>query len=185
MSLKYKNKIEDIFSLKIESKRINLLVLCEKYIEDIFHNFTDEITYYMVPSTPTDIRETLEFVENAIKTIENKRNLIFTILDKEDNFLGMCGLHNNEELEIGIWLKKEAHGNKYGLESIKAMKEWIDNNIDYKYMIYPVAVDNIASNNIPIKLGAKFHKETNFIAGNGTKFKENIYRLYPSSETTK
>ena len=80
---------------------------------------------------------------------------------KTGEFLGCIGLHHidQNDPEVGIWIKKSAHGSKYGLEAIKALKEWADNYLEYEYIRYPVVGDNIASRKIPEVLGGKVARE--------------------------
>ncbi|MDZ4875470.1 MAG: hypothetical protein CLLPBCKN_004866 [Chroococcidiopsis cubana SAG 39.79] len=60
--------------------------------------------------------------------------------------------------EFGIWLKT-AHGRKYGLEAIRGIKNWAEQNLDYEYFLYPVNRANIASRKIPETLGGKVVRE--------------------------
>ncbi len=61
--------------------------------------------------------------------------------------------------ELGIWLKQAAHGHKYGLEAITAIKNWAIENLDYEYLLYPVDRVNIASTKILERLGGKIFRE--------------------------
>ena len=148
-------KIEDF---KIESERIVLVPISQEYKEVIFREFTDEITLYMFPSTPKEISETEEFIRATLEKVQKKEEIVTVILKKENSeFLGCCGLHriDTKTPEIGIWLKKGAHGYKYGQEAIHALKDWADKNIDYDYLIYPVVKENTASRRVPESLGGE------------------------------
>jgi RimJ/RimL family protein N-acetyltransferase len=78
-------------------------------------------------------------------------------------FLGNCGLHGNDNKaktpEIGIWLKKDAHGQGYGREAVTTLFNWSNKHINLDYFIYPVDRRNIASRKIPESLGGKIIKE--------------------------
>ncbi len=108
------------------------------------------------------MEETEEFIKKSLKGLGDGSDLQLVVLDKATNvFLGCAGLHDldNDNPEMGIWIKKSAHGNKYGREAMTAIKKWADKNIRYKYIRYPVAVQNIASRKIPESLGGKVEKE--------------------------
>jgi ribosomal-protein-alanine N-acetyltransferase len=56
-------------------------------------------------------------------------------------------------VEIGLWLKKSAHGNGYGTETVKTLIEFAEAHLDFEYLLYPVDKDNWISKKIPEKLG--------------------------------
>ncbi|WP_289501078.1 GNAT family N-acetyltransferase [Gloeocapsopsis sp. IPPAS B-1203] len=132
------------------------------YKEVIFSEFTEEITTYMYPCPPQDISETEAFISDSIGEMVDGWGLGLVILKRDSQeFLGCAGLHciNRKNPELGIWLKKTAHGNKYGLEAVTAIKDWADKNLEYKYLRYPVDKANIASRKIAEALGGKIIDE--------------------------
>ena len=61
-------------------------------------------------------------------------------ITKKENgeFLGCCGFHgkgNPRTPELGIWIKKDAHGKKYGREAIKTLTSWVVENIDFDFIV--------------------------------------------------
>jgi RimJ/RimL family protein N-acetyltransferase len=152
-----------------------------KYKENIFLEFTEEITTYTYPRPAKEISETEHFIQESLRKLENNVDLQLVILKKESQeFLGCAGLHriNRKAPELGIWLKKQAHGNKYGLETITAIKYWADANLDYKYLRYPVDRLNIASRKIPEALGGKIAKEYDKINMSGKTLQVLEYRIH-------
>ena len=138
--------------VEIISNRLIQIPISDIFIQQIFENFTSDITKYMYPKSPVNIQETAEFVHNSIIGIENGSNLQLVVLKKENNeFIGCSGIHNigNIDPELGIWVKKSEHGNGYGLEAITILIKWAQENIDFKYLKYPVEKKNIASRRIP------------------------------------
>lgn len=141
-----------------------------KYKEEIFKEFTEEITRYMRPCAPKKLSEIETFIHETTERIENNQELVVTILKQESQeFLGCAGIHevDRKDPELGIWLKKAAHGNKYGLETIAALKSWADTNLSYEYCRYPVDRANIASRKIPEALGGKVVKEFDVLSVGG------------------
>jgi [ribosomal protein S5]-alanine N-acetyltransferase len=107
--------------------------------------------------------------------------LVLAILEEEKSeFLGLAGLHNikSKTPEIGIWIKKSAHGNKYGLEAITAFIHWAKTNIDYTHLRYPVDKRNIASRRIPEMNGGIIMKEYKKINQRGFELDEVEYWIY-------
>lgn len=171
----------DLKSVVIESERLKLVPTSEDYAKDIFKEFTDEITRFMMAKTPRKINETLEFIKASKSAMDNKTELQVVILNKDTGeFIGHGGIRklNTNTPELGIWIKKSAHGNKYGRESIKALKEWAEKNLNYEYLEYPVDRKNVPSRKIAESLGgtiAREFKKKN-MAGNILDTVE--YRIY-------
>ena len=133
--------------------------------EDIFREFTPEITRYMVPTSPDDIQQIRLFIDLSNKGMTNKEDLVLSITrTSNEEFLGVCGLHGKKSPdtpELGIWLKKSAHGESLGREAITNLAAWAQSNLSYNYLLYPVDRDNIASRKIAEHLGGEiFHEKT-------------------------
>lgn len=151
-----------LLSLEISTERLLLQPISIKYKENIFREFTEEITTYMHPRPPQSISETELFISESLLKIQNGDDLIVVILKKDSQeFLGCSGIQkiNSKYPEAGIWLKKLAHGNGYGIETIAALKDWAKSNLDYEYLVYPVDLANIASRRIPERLGGQIFRE--------------------------
>lgn len=147
---------------KFETERLRCEIINQSYAEDIFNSFTSEITTYMYPCPAKKIEETIKFIDDSMKKAENKTTLVFVILDKDNgDFFGCMGLHylDKPAPEIGIWLKKEAHGNAYGREAATEMVKWSKEQLGINKYIYPVDKRNISSRKIPESLCGKIHKE--------------------------
>ena len=178
----------NLLNVEISTNRLLLQPISMKYKKDIFSEFTDEITMYMYPRSPKNISETEAFINESIAKLKNSSNLGLVILNKEyQEFLGCAGIHNITQKypELGIWLKKAAHGNKYGLEAITAIKHWADENLDYKYLCYPVDRANIASRKIPQALGGESVKEYDKINMSRNILHIVEYRIYPNTNNGK
>ncbi len=152
----------NLLNVKILTPRLLLKPISVKYKEVIFSEFTEEVTIYMHPRSPKDISETEAFIKGVTVDLKAGINLGLVILNQgSQEFLGCAGIHGitRKNPELGIWLKKTAHGNKYGLEAITGIKKWADENLDYEYLLYPVDQANIASRKIPESLGGEIFRE--------------------------
>ncbi|MEH2435865.1 MAG: GNAT family N-acetyltransferase [Nostoc sp.] len=80
--------------------------------------------------------------------------------------------------ELGIWLKKSAHGHGFGREAIHVLKDWVDKNLEYNYLSYPVDKRNIPSRKIAESLRGKIFREFQQINKSGYLLDEVEYRIY-------
>lgn len=171
----------DTSNITIETKHLRLEGITLKYQDDIFREFTEEITVHMFPKPAEKIEETIDFIETSIKENKQGSNFQIVILDKQSKeFLGCAGLHHIDRKtpEFGIWLKKSAHGHAYGKEAIIALKEWADHNLDYEYLLYPVVEQNFPSKRIPEFLGGQMTREYDEVGMSGKKLHLLEYRIY-------
>ena len=145
----------------IESRRLKLVAINESHIRDVYTNFTQPISRFMFPQPTGQIDDTEKFVKSSMEGLVAGTNLQLVILDIEnDEFLGCIGLHNigTEDPELGVWIKKSAQSEGYGLEGIRELVKWAKANIDYDHFKYPVDKNNTSSRRIPVTLGGKFMK---------------------------
>jgi len=175
----------DTSNITIETKNLCLKGITFEYKGDIFREFSPEITTHMFPKPADKIEETEEFIETSIKENKEGSNFQIVILDKKSkNFLGCGGVHNIDRKtpELGIWIKKSAHGHGYGKEAIIALKEWADENLNYDYLLYPVVDENLPSRRIPEFFGAKIAREYDEKNMSGKKQHILEYRIYPKKK---
>lgn len=175
----------DLSDERIVSERLLLEPISLEYKEDIFKEFTAEITTYMYPAPAKEVSEVEGFIKASLDKSKEGSNLQFIVLEKKSKeFLGCAGLHHVDRLtpEMGIWLKKDAHGKAYGREAMTAIKEWADKNLDYEYILYPVAEDNIASRKIPESMGGLIEYEYQETGLGGNRFYCLEYRIYPEAD---
>ena len=139
----------------IKTERLILVPVDERFIDDVFENFNESVNIYMYPAVAKNIDETKAVIDGFIEMREKKSDYVYAItLKSTGEFIGLAGLHNlkNEAPELGIWTKKQAHGNHFGREAIGALLK-LAKEMGYKSAIYPVDRRNIASKKIPIFYG--------------------------------
>lgn len=165
---------------KIESERLLLVSSTQAHAPDIFREFTSEITTYMWPLPPEKISDTEDFIRESREKMEVGTDLQLTIFNKDTlEFLGGGGLHSLDKIpEFGIWIKKAAHGHKYGQEAVEAIKKWAGENIEYDYLIYPVAKDNMGSRKLAEAMGGKIFKEWEGTPPSGRKSTFVEYQIF-------
>lgn|SRR3989338_5453440 len=172
----------DTSNIKIETKNLFLKGITLEYQDDIFREFTAEITSYMIPKPAEKIEETITFIKTSIKGNKEGSNLQVVVLDKKsEEFLGCAGLHHVDTKipELGIWIKKSAQGHGYGKEAMVALKDWADSNVEYDYLLYPVVEENYPSKRIPESFGGTIAREYDEVSMSGKNLHMLEYRIYP------
>ena len=170
-----------LLNVSIESARLLQVPIGLHYARDIFEHFTSQITRYMYPCPPANLRETEILIHYSIQDLKNGTDLQLVILDKNTReFLGCSGLHNlrSKTPELGLWLKKEAHHYGYGLEAIGAIVNWAKDNVGFTALKYPVDKRNAPSRRIPEQLQGVPVKEYKKINLSGDELDEIEYWIY-------
>lgn len=167
-------------SITIQTTRLSLIPISRDYAQDIFREFTKDITTFMYPKPADKIEETYRFIDDSIKKNnigEQLQIVIFHTRTKE--FLGCAGLHyiNTRTPELGVWIKKSAHGFGYGREAIAGLENWAQKNLDFDYIKYPVDKRNTPSRKIPESLGGVVATEFKQKNMSGDELDEVEYRI--------
>lgn len=172
--------MKNIANITIETERLLLVPITMHYIEEIFKEFTSEITTYMSPKPAKDISETKKFIQDSIETMNAWNNYQTVILDKiTREFLGCAWLHvdNAKAPELGIRIKKSAHGKKFGREAVTGLSDRAKKNLGFEYLFYPVDKDNISSRKIAESLWGIVQKDAN-----GNEIISNHQTIDPKSQ---
>jgi len=177
----FKQPPVDLTVVQIDGQRISLLPINESYASEIFKEFDSEITRYMLPKPAGNIEETLTFIHNSLDGMREGKELVLVVTKRDDGeFLGCCGLHgrgNPRTPELGIWLRKDAHGKKFGREAIQTLISWAAEHIDFDYAIYPVDKANAPSRKIAESLGGSIFEEKKMKTISGRYLDEVVYRI--------
>lgn len=186
MPLLYRLRPENFRLLVIESDRLRLRAISDEYTPEIYRHFTADVTRYMLPAPASDIRQTRAFVASALIGLDRGDDLHFVICRRDnDEFMGVCGLHGEgaaSEPELGIWLKKSAHGNRYGREAISVLRGWAVMHLEFERLIYPVDRRNIPSRRIAEALGGSVVDERKVMSVGGLELDEVVYGIPPEGE---
>ena len=177
----------DITKFRLTTKNLLLVPISLDYTEDIFREFTPDITVYMFPQPYKNINETISYIKYAIKTNNEGSNLKLVVLSKTgEAFLGCASINSidTDTPEFGIWIKQSAHGNSYGKEVIYALKKWADENLHYGYLLYPVADANLPSRRIPESLRGIVAREYDDANKIGKILHCLEYQIYPDETGT-
>lgn len=180
--LTFQKPVPTFENLVITSQRVSLIPISERFAEDVYQEFSEEITRYMMPPPPQDISETLEFIRSSIEGMQRREEFVFVIVDTEGQFLGCAGLHARESSrtpELGIWIKKSAHGSALGRESMHCLHVWASDYLIVDSFTYPVDKKNISSRRIAEALGGSVYQEQEIISLSGHVLDEVVYQIPP------
>jgi len=149
-------------NIRVDTTRLKIEPVSDTYKVDICNEFTAEVTKFM-PFNPTgDLSAIEDFLQSSLLEMKNGTGLHFCIILKETNeFLGCCGIYNIDTniIEVGLWVKKTAQEKGYGTETVEALIDFAEQNLEYDYLVYPVDKENLASRAIPVKFGFLLAKE--------------------------
>ncbi len=166
---------------KIETNRLRIFPMSEKYIEDVYRGLTIKNTEFMRIVVSDNITRTRQWYESISKEMKDGSDFTIAITNKKTGeFIGGGGLHHidNPAPTISIWIKESVHGNGYGKEAVEAIIAWAESNLKYDYLIYPVAVRNIASCKIAESIGGKLYKKFYVKNGVNKRMLAAEYRIY-------
>ncbi len=172
----------DLSNVTITTSRLLLVSVSERYAKNIFDELTPEVTKYMFPAPAKTLDDTLQFITTSTTALKSGQSLNVTVLKKDtQEFLGGAGLNHVKSgaPELGIWIKRSAHGNRYGQEAILGLKQWADLHLQYDHLIYPVDKYNIASCKIAASLGGVIKKEYKKTNQSGRELDVVEYWIYP------
>lgn len=154
--------MENKENITIETERLLLVPITMQYAQEIFKEFTPEITTYMFPKSADDISETENFIKDAMQKMEQWKELQIVILDKATKeFLWCWGMHKitTKTPEPGIRIKKWAFGKKIWREAVAWLADRAQKSLDVDYLFYPVDKDNIPSRKIAESLWGIVQKD--------------------------
>ncbi|HVT59389.1 MAG TPA: GNAT family N-acetyltransferase [Thermoanaerobaculia bacterium] len=167
--------------LRITTDRLVLVPVGPAHRTDIFREFTPELTIYMAAAPAAEIGDTDRFIRESIARMERDEEIVCAVLARRsDELLGVTGLHriHTPTPELGVWIKRGAHGNGYGREAVAALKAWADQHLEVEYIRYPVAAANRASRKIAEALGGELVREFEDANHAGIRMPWTEYRFY-------
>ncbi len=168
-------------SVILNSERLMLSPLSRAFAEDIFKEFTADITRYMVPEPAGHINDICTFIDISRKKMMAGDQLVMAILEAETvQFSGVCAINGKEQgvaAELGIWLKKSAQGKRLGREAVTLLVQWAKDNLTLSHLVYPVDKNNIPSRKIAESLGGVVVSEGQRKSLSGNHLDELVYQI--------
>ena len=125
---------------------------------EVFTCISPEITRFTAWEAPTSEEAFAEVWQNWLPAMEDGSELTLVPRSRDDRrCLGILGVHaiNSETPELGIWLRRDVHGKRFGHELIGAVARWVSKTQPVRYFEYPVAEENVASRRIAEAYGGE------------------------------
>ena len=164
-----------------ETERLVIRPFNLSYLEEYAREFTAEITKYQFPDPFPDMETANRVMSGFVKEMEEGNMLELVILGQKDEFLGCIDVFGirEETPEVGIWLKRSAHGMGYGYEALGAVVDELNKVGKYRYYTYELDVRNAAS----VRLVEKFPFEKGdyeeITTNSGKALHSQVYHILP------
>ena len=147
---------------------------------DVFACISPEITRHMAWEPPKSPEHFAEVWTAWISSMADSSELYFVARERNGGkCLGIVGVHALASCtpELGIWLRPEVHGRRFGHELIGAVLKYVSASRTVRYFEYPVAEENIASRRIAEAFGGTVEdKRVN------PKYASVVYHIPPRTE---
>lgn len=152
----------DLSQTSLETSRLLLVPKSTAHANCIFTEYREPVTRYLNHAQPGNLALLLERIEKQKAAMKSGQALFLSVLLKgSEEFVGCFSLENigSAQPEMGGWLKESAHGNRYGQEAADKIKKWADSHIAYQHLLWPCAVENVASRKLAESLGGYVLRE--------------------------
>lgn len=152
----------DLTKVTIETDRLLLVPVGDEHVEEIHAYYRLPLTKYMNHLSAGTMEELKERHKKWRKQLKDGERLFMAVTLRDTGaFLGCFAIDHIGEKnpEMGGWLKADAQGKGYGKEAVAAMREWANSNIEYEHMLWPCAIENVASCGLAESLGGVIHRE--------------------------
>lgn len=165
--------------LEIKTGRLTIRPYSDRYLNDYYQEFTEEITHYQYPDPFGSKEDARKLVHEFCSYMEQGEMLELVILSKENEFLGSVEVMGLEEEhpELGIWLKKSAHGKGYAFEALKSLIEFLDKTYHKESYAYEADIRNEASTHLVEKFDSQKKDLTHIVTESGKELDLQMYMI--------
>lgn len=131
----------------LQTQRLRIVPFDMRYLEDYTAQFTEEITALQYPDPFPGTEEARAFLSEFLELMDAGEMLELMILTREGRFLGSFEVFGwkGDRAEIGLWLRKDAHGQGYGSEALGAVLEELRRQNRFTACLYEADRRNAAS----------------------------------------
>lgn len=145
----------------IYAERIKIVPFEMRYLLDYYHGFNHEITKFQWPDPFENSDHAKDMLQEFLNEMEREETLLFSILSKNDVFLGSVEVHglNEESPELGVWIVESEQNKGYAYEALKEVLNYVREKYGKLSFFYEADIRNIAST----KLLQKFENQYEII----------------------
>jgi [ribosomal protein S5]-alanine N-acetyltransferase len=155
-------KERDFSQLQINSQRLNLVPSTEAFSSVTFNEYSGAVARFMYLPPYESEEAAKKALDDGFETMKLGKSISLTLLDRTSGvFIGRVSLleADTETPELGIWIKESSQKNGYGKEAVETLMDWANDNLDYKYLRYPVDRRNPGSIKLAESFGGIIGKE--------------------------
>lgn len=145
----------------IHTEGINVVPFEMKYLLDYYYEFNHEITKFQWPDPFETSDNAKDMLQIFLNEMEKEETLLFSILSKNDKFLGSVEVHGltGECPELGVWIIETEQKKGYAYKALNEVLNYVITKYGKDSFFYEADIRNIASTN----LLRKFEKEYEII----------------------
>ena len=145
----------------IKSERISIVPFEMKYLNNYFSGFNAEITKFQWPDPFESIEDARSMLQEFLNEMDREETLIFSILSKNDEFLGSVEIHGliGDCPELGIWIIESVQNKGYAYEALNSVLDYVRSKYNKNEFYYEADIRNTGS----IKLLSKFDEKYEII----------------------
>ena len=138
----------------IQTERLIITPFDLMSLKDYYEGFDADITKYQYPDPFTTEEDARELLQSFINLMNQGEMLFLTIFTKAKQFVGSIEVHglNEEQPELGLWIKKEFQQRGYAYEALSNVIKKVNDAYEKEWYIYEADIRNTSS----IKLAEKF-----------------------------
>lgn len=131
----------------IHTKRINIAPFEMKYLSNYYLGFNHEIAKFQWPDPFENIENAKNVLQDFLKEMEREETLLFSILSKNDAFLGSIEVHGLTEAcpELGVWIIEAEQNKGYAYEALNEVLHYVITKYGKNSFYYEVDIRNSAS----------------------------------------
>ena len=114
--------------IEIPTERTVLRSFRQEDAGEVFACISPEITRFTAWEAPASEEAFAEIWQNWLPAMEDGSELTLVPRSREDSrCLGILGVHaiKSDTPELGIWLRRDVHGKRFGNELIGAVARWV------------------------------------------------------------
>ncbi|MCH5286913.1 MAG: GNAT family N-acetyltransferase [Christensenellaceae bacterium] len=132
-----------------------------KHVNQYFIGFNAEITKYQWPDPFESMDDARSVLQGFLNEMDREETLIYSILSKDDAFLGSVEVHGltGECPELGVWITAPEQKKGYAYEALSAVLEHVRSSYGKTAFYYEADIRNAGS----MKLLRKFSDEYEII----------------------
>lgn len=145
----------------IHTENINIVPFEMKYLLDYYRGFNHEITKFQWPDPFENIDNAKNMLSEFLDEMEKEETLLFSILSKNDKFLGSVEVHGltGECPELGVWIIESEQNKGYAYTALNEVLNYVIVKYGKESFFYEADIRNISST----KLLHKFRNQYEII----------------------